>query len=101
MAASDASGAPAMAAALAAPTCLNKASREASGGAFSSVGLAMDFLQSFAAYEIDPNFWEPRSEIRLVCGWHSDVLSREISIRVFGADYFRPLAKRPPIAYGR
>jgi hypothetical protein len=49
MAASDASGAPAIAAALAAPTCLNKARRETSRGALSSVGLAMDFLQFFVA----------------------------------------------------
>src|ERR1700730_10945637 len=45
MAASDASGAPAIAAAPAAPTCLNKARRETSRGALSSVRLAMHFLQ--------------------------------------------------------
>src|ERR1700731_2525768 len=41
------------------------------------------------------------SEIRLVRARHSGMLSGEISIRVFGADHFRPLAQRAPIAYGR
>jgi hypothetical protein len=41
------------------------------------------------------------SEIRLVCGRHSGVLAGEVSIRVFGADHFVPLAQRAPITYGR